>query len=190
LRLHDRRRRYVPRRITYAIPTDATVTSPRVRRPLLFPGAAYDISDTATRIRGRITWTDAPAETPARWTRITATVDGNLVGRAHGDDRGEFLLLLDPAAGGMEDLRSPLTAVVTVFAPPAPPAPPADADPATLDPLWDLPVESLSSLVAADDISPAQRLPPGYASTPTSTREITFEPGRLRSETTKFVMTP
>jgi len=187
LRLHDRLRRYVSRRVSYAIPGDPTVTSPRVRRPLLFPGAAYDVSETATGIRGHVTWLASPDETPVRWARITATVDGVVVGRAHGDDRGEFLLLLDPAAGGLEDLRTPLTAVVTVFAPHSPPDD-ADADAATRDPLWDLPVERLTSLVDPDDVSTAERLPDGYE--PFSTREITFQPGLLRSEATKFVMTP
>ena len=117
IRLFDDARRFVPRRISYPIPTDVTVASPpvRVRRPALFPGAAYDVSPTATGMRGRVTWKQAAAnEQPARWVRVTAVSDGQVVGRAHGDDRGEFLLLLANQAGGQGDLPSPLVEQVTV----------------------------------------------------------------------------
>ena len=67
-------------------------------------------------------------------------MDGVVVGRAHGDDRGEFLLLLGPGAATGPDLAFPIQATVTVFGPDPPPPPGPDA---ALDPLWDLPLEGV-----------------------------------------------
>ena len=44
VRLFDRQRRFVPRRLRYPVPADITTPTPRVRRPALFPGAAYPVS--------------------------------------------------------------------------------------------------------------------------------------------------
>ena len=181
IRLYDRARRFVPRRISYPIPADIKVASPpsRVRRPALFPGAAYDVSQTATGMRGRVTWNQAAAnEVPARWVRVRAAINGQIVGLAHGDDRGEFLLMLRTEAGGLGDLPSPLVAQVTVFGPPAPVAIPAN------DPLGDLPVETLAA--DPDTVSPGESLPAGYAATVHSTRPVTFELGRLLTSQEKF----
>ncbi len=181
IRMFDRARRFVPRRISYPIPADITVASPpsRVRRPALFPGAAYDVSPTATGIRGRVTWSQSTAnEVPARWVRVEAVINGQIVGRAYGDDRGEFLLLLRSEAGGLGDLPAPLIADVTVFGPPAPIAVSPD------DPFGDLPIETL--LADPDTISPGESLPVGYASTAQSSRPVTFELGRLSTNQDKF----
>jgi hypothetical protein len=181
IRIVDRTRRFVPRRISYPIPADITVAAPpsRVRRPALFPGAAYDVSPTATGIRGRVTWNESPAnEVPARWVRVEAVINGQIVGRAYGDDRGEFLLLLRSEAGGLGDLPAPLIADVTVFGPPAPIAISPD------DPFGDLPIETL--LADPDTISPGEGLPVGYASTTLSSRPVTFELGRLLTNQDKF----
>lgn len=181
IRLYDRARRFVPRRISYAIPADPLVLAPpsRVRRPALFPGAAYDVSPTATGIRGRVTWNQAAAnEVPARWVRVEAAINGQIVGRAHGDDRGEFLLLLRSEAAGVGELPSPLVAQVTVFGPPAPPPIPPN------DPLGDMPVETLAA--DPDTISAGETLPPGYASTVHSSRPVTFELGMLLTRQDKF----
>jgi len=106
LRLVDDTRRFVPRRLRLPIATEEEVsqgdppTSPvpaarRTWRPVLFPGAAYDVSSSATGLRGR-------AEVdgkPLRWTWVVARLQstGEVVGRAQGDDRGEFLLVVfDP----------------------------------------------------------------------------------------------
>jgi hypothetical protein len=184
IRLYDRTRRFVPRRISYPVPADVRVASPpsRVRRPALFPGAAYDIAQTATGIRGRVTWSQSAVdEVPARWVRVEARVNGQVVGRAHGDDRGEFLLLLRNEAGGIGDLPSPLIAQVTVFGPPAPVAISAG------DPYSDLPMETLAA--DPDTVSPGDTLPAGYASTPQSTRPVTFTLGRLVANVDKFFFT-
>jgi hypothetical protein len=83
IRMFDRQRRYVPRRLSYPVPADMRTPSPRVRRPALFPGSAYDVSQTATGMRGRVTWNKADAnEVPARWVRVEAGVDGHVAGRA------------------------------------------------------------------------------------------------------------
>ena len=181
IRMYDRQRRFVPRRISYPIPADIRTVAPpsRVRRPALFPGAAYDVSETATGMRGRVTWNKpAVGEVVARWVRVEAAIDGQVVGRAHGDDRGEFLLMLNSDAGGLGDLPSPLVAQVTVFGPPAPVAIPNH------DPLGDLPLELLAA--DPDDLSPGAKLPPGYAATANSSRPVTFELGTLLTNQDKF----
>jgi len=183
IRLFDYQRRYAPRRISYPVPADITVAARRVRRPALYPGAAYDVSETSTGLRGRVTWRKSPAgELPVRWVRVEATIAGQVVGRAHGDERGEFLLLLDCAAAGLGELPSPLRATVTVFAPAVPPPVPPN------DPLGDLPLETL--LADPDDISPGEILPPGYASTALSSRQVDFELGRLLTRQDKFFFQP
>jgi hypothetical protein len=185
IRMYDRLRRYVPRRISYPIPGDIHTLSPplRKRRPALFPGAAYDTSETATGMRGRVTWNKSPTnEARARWVRVEAKIGGRVVGRAHGDDRGEFLLILNSEAGGLGDLPSPLAAQVTVFGPGAPIAIPAN------DPFGDLPVEKLLS--DPDDVSAGEKLPPGYAATALSSRPVTFELGRLLTDQDKFFFNP
>lgn len=179
IRLFDEARRYVPRRISYPVPADIAVAAPRVRRPALFPGAAYDIGAASTGLRGRVTWRQSPLnEVPVRWVRVEATIGGQVVGRAHGDERGEFLLLLDCAAAGLGELPAPLRAQVTVFGPAAaPPVPPGD-------PLGDLPLETLAA--GPDLVSPGETLPPGYAATALSSRPVDFAFGRLLTGQPKF----
>ena len=74
LRLVDRARRYVPRRLRIPILTkaaaDAAPALRRVRRPVMFPGAAYDVAD-ATGVRGRV----VRGGKVMRWARE--------IGRAH-----------------------------------------------------------------------------------------------------------
>jgi hypothetical protein len=182
VRMFDPRRRFAPRRISYPTPVDIKTSSPRVRRPALYPGAAYDVGATATGLRGRVTWNQPDAgEVPARWVRVEAAISGQVVGRAHGDDRGEFLLLLDSAASGIGGLPLTLTAQVTVFGPPAP-------GPVSDDPLGDLPVETLAA--DPDDVSPGDKLPPGYASTPHSSRAVHFPLGVLLTGQAKFFFHP
>jgi len=185
LRFFDRYRRFVPRRISYTLPPDINTPSPRVRRPAFFPGAGYDVSQSVTGLRGRVTWQQSIVdEVPARWVRIQASINGRIVGRAHGDDRGEFLLLLDSMAGGQGDLPEPLDVVVTVFGPPAPEPIPAG------DPLGDLPLEEL--VADPDDVSPGIKLPtsPPYQSTAQSSRTVTFQLGTILTGQQKFFFNP
>jgi hypothetical protein len=131
VRIHDPYRRYAPRRFDVTIwPTpdirkrddvlgpgdendvaaidEDPPTGPfipvlsRVLRPWLLPGAAYALARATTGIRGRVVLgdTDGPA---VRWVRIEAVrpVTGQVIGYAHGDERGEFLLLLGESGGGI-----------------------------------------------------------------------------------------
>lgn len=161
-------RRYVPRRISYPILTvvDAEQGSYRlrVRRPALFPGAAYDVAAGMTGLRARVT----RGGEMVRWARVVATLPGTdtVVGRAHGDDRGEFLLLVSAAAGAIGDLSDPLTIRVTVSGPTVAPVPSAPDLP-DRDPLWDLPEETADPLdpndPETDPVSSGVSLPTGYA---------------------------
>ena len=94
-----------------ALGNDVPTTS-RTWRPLLFPGAGYDLAETATGVRGTVT----DAGKPVRWARIEASANGRVIGRAHGDDRGEFLLVLGQNTGAVGDLASPLAVTITVLA--------------------------------------------------------------------------
>jgi hypothetical protein len=95
LRIFDRERRYVPRRLSVPLdPAGGTMV-----RPLLYPGAAVDVSYTATGLRGRLL---RASGAPVRWARVDVRIPGRTtpLGVAHGDDRGEFVLLLPPEAAG------------------------------------------------------------------------------------------
>ncbi len=169
IRIQDPARRFVPRRLRIPIRPAATADnfpqSDRVRRPVMFPGAAYDLTSGATALRGRVTRAGAPA----RWARVEAVRGANVVARAHGDDRGEFLLVLDPTAPppGDLDLRQPLRLNVTAKAPQAAPVPNPPAI-EKQDPLWDLPIEIPNSINDPDPVQPEDEMfrgsvdPQGY----------------------------
>lgn len=105
IRFVDPSYRFVPRRFRIPLWTLADVAaadaSPpsgpyipvrsRLLRPWLLPGSAYELPRGTTGVRGRIT----RAGNPVRWARISASGPGNvLVGWTHGDERGEFLLVI------------------------------------------------------------------------------------------------
>lgn len=101
VRIHDPARRYVTRRLEVNLWPHAALLDPdpahhvavaaRTLPVWLSPGAAYPLPRGATAVRGRIGRDGAPV----RWARVTAVGPGNVVlGRAHADDRGEFLLVL------------------------------------------------------------------------------------------------
>jgi hypothetical protein len=173
LRLYDYDRHYVPRRLHLDLDP-----LPQVRRPALFPGAAYDVSARATGLRGRVT----RAGEPMRWVRVEARLTGPdvLVGRSHGDDRGEFLLLLAPEAAPFVDLSDPLEIEVTVFGPSTPPVP-SPPSLAEQDAYWDLPLEMLGAPAEFEPVAAGETLPPEYVSTLTSTRLVRFRLGRIIS---------
>jgi hypothetical protein len=167
VRLVPRDRRYVPRRLKASIVAESAVladeaagadlpTARRTWRPALFPGAGYDAPETATGVRGTVTHAGAPV----RWTRVVARAHGQPggsppIGAAHGDDRGEFLLLLGQNPGAVGDLVSPLLVTITVFA--RDPALPVQRR----DPLADLEVEALAGPGVAPDPVAAGVEPPG-----------------------------
>jgi hypothetical protein len=136
------RRRFVPRRLRIPVLDEGVVDgrpyTERVRRPVLFPGAAYDVSESTTGLRGRV----ENGGQPVRWARVQAIdpISAATVGLAHCDDRGEFLLLIQPGAAPPGDLTDPLPLQLRVWTPKSPAVPVAAAVKA-VDGLWDLPIE-------------------------------------------------
>jgi hypothetical protein len=60
--------------------------------PWLLPGPAYEPTPGTTGLRGTL----LRGTTPVKWPRVRALGPANeVLGHAHGDDRGEFLLLLE-----------------------------------------------------------------------------------------------
>jgi hypothetical protein len=178
-------RRIVPRLIAFPIVpvADTADGAPRqnprhrVRRPWLYPGAAYDVAAGMTGLRGRVLRDGLPE----RWTRVVARVGaaGPVVGRAHGDDRGEFLLLLSSAAGEAADETGRLTLHVEVFArDPGLPGPPRSVPG---DELWDLPREEAIPLdpldFDLDAVATAEALPVGFV--PFDARDVDLELGQI-----------
>jgi hypothetical protein len=199
-------RRHVPRRLRFTLldPADleaedeadppagdpAQLGRMRIRRVTLFPGAAYDLPSAITGLRGRAR--RAVDGKPARWVRVEAwTQDAfggrvALAGRAQGDDRGEFLLVVRSSAAGVGplDLAAGVSLVVDVHAPPAPQGVPPAVQAA--DPLWDLPVESVGGPGPTDPVSLGERIPLGSTST---SRVETFTLGQfLTSRAAPFVV--
>ncbi|MDP3084463.1 MAG: hypothetical protein Q8N44_12365 [Rubrivivax sp.] len=167
------RRRFVPRRLRVNLPSlagaQAQPPAARLCRPHLYPGPAYPVSNLVTGVRAHAM--RAPTATlalrPARWVRVLATVPAaqpvlalsTIVGRAGGDARGEFLLLLrfDVAAIAIDPL---LSVRLRVFA--GPELLPATPDLPAIDPLWDLPRETAASLADSDPVLRGEALPAGY----------------------------
>ncbi len=167
LRLLDGSEHYVPRRLSITLPDP--VAGGRVCRPALYPGAAYDVVRSMPAVRGRVLRGDAPL----RWARVLAQrlSDGVPVGVAHGDQHGEFLLLLDPGLVVGPALTPPLKVRVTVYGPAIAPDPAADPASA-LDPLWDLPLEAVDLTADGDEVLAGTKLPPGYVSHPGSSKDV------------------
>lgn len=177
-------RRIVPRRLRIPILKEADVEAQeainklqfrrRIRRPVFFPGAAYDFTATSTCMRGRV----MRAGKPMRWARVVGTLKGSpvVVGRAHGDDRGEFLLLINAAVTSGSAWPDPLEITVSVFGTdPFPPV--ATPEVKARDPLWDLPLEPLAAPDAAnDDVATGVTLPVDY--TKSVTNDFTFKLGK------------
>lgn len=182
VRFVDNLRRYVPRRIRIPILTraaaDAAPAARRIRRPVLFPGAAYDVTD-ATGVRGRV----VRGGQIMRWARVEARLPGagRVVGRAHGDDRGEFLLLIGSEASPVGDLNPPLGVEVTVLGPAAPPVPPTPDRP-QIDPLWDLPLEEAALPGASDPVTSGDTQPTGYTASTMLPLDLAF--GKILSNVT------
>jgi hypothetical protein len=200
VRVIDPSRGYVPRRLSVPVPSLADVLAaerahdadpavplaPRGCRPFLFPGADYGTHAGATIIKGRATWrTDG---SPVQWARIEATANGASQSgpwRAHGDDRGEFLLVIGPLSVmqlSLMQMPQPSLQVdvnVVVHARPVPPPGTTVDSPAQSrsDPLWHLPVERLATLDPSDPVATGEDLPPGYTST--TSQVVTCNPGRV-----------
>ncbi|MBB5019129.1 hypothetical protein HNQ59_002427 [Chitinivorax tropicus] len=191
-------RRYVPRRLRITVPTlaaaESNPPSGRGCQPWLYPGATYPLSQTATGLRARVMRAAAGPlpRRPARWVRVVATLpagsaiadvaelnalpSARVVGRAMGDDRGEFLLLVPPAAAQAGTAASmPVRLIVLARVEQAVPADRPDLP--TIDPCWDLPVETPASLAVTDAVLRGETTTAGFAIV--AQREISLPLGRL-----------
>jgi hypothetical protein len=178
VRIDDPTRRYVPRRLTTALRSDADITASdnqtgtyipvgsREMRPWLSPGSAYQMPRSTTAVRGRV----ARGAGAARWPRITAIGQGGQeIGWAHGDDRGEFVLVI--VSTGAIHPPAPSTLAVTLIV-----TAPSNPSEVTDDPLADLVVETVPQPQVpptdSDRDSPLLRgraTPPGYVTSTTPT---------------------
>jgi hypothetical protein len=189
IRIFEDSRWFVSRRFTVPLHPLATVdtfpASDRVRRPFLYPGAAYELDSCATGIRGRV----LRGGNPMRWARVEATLPstGKVVARAHGDDRGEFLLVIGPDAIPVGELVDPLALNVTVFGPNPIPVP-ATPDLPSIDPLWDLPLETPPAPGTKDTVSTGETLPVNYTAASAAV-SVDFTLGELRSGLAAFTIT-
>jgi hypothetical protein len=164
VRIDDPTRQFAPRRLTIPLWTLAEVNrsfvpaESRLLRPWLLPGSAYPLVRGTTALRGRVETNGAPV----RWPRIVARDSANAtVGWAHGDERGEFVLVLEipyvlPSLPDTFD-------VTLVVSAPAVRAKPSD------DPLGDLVVERVLRPLAPPSPTPDEQrllqgraIPPGY----------------------------
>lgn len=194
-------RRFVPRRLRLELLDPAPIVAAdeadpdagdpaqlgfpsRVRSVTLWPGAAYDVAAASTGLRGRVR--SRADGSPVRWARVVAFADAagepNLdveVGRAHGDDRGEFLLLLDATAGGIGPFKPTLAVTAHVFVFAAAAIPLATVEQRANDPLWDLPIEAVTTPDRSDDLLRGEKLPPGF--TLQASRAIDFPLGQFRT---------
>lgn len=182
VRISDPSRRYVPRKLRVAVPSQAAVAAgetgagvaavligSRVLRPHLHPGANADIASTVTSIRGRI----LHAGRPVPWCRIRANQvsSGDDFGFAHGDERGEFLLPLCPPPDSVVITPDPLSVLLTVGYRPSQQPPANDRLVPLVDPLWELFEElvplpvSPAVLPAIGDAANGRTFPVGFATT-------------------------
>jgi hypothetical protein len=194
LRFDDPTRTFVPRRLTYPIipqiipPADEPNPGWRIRRTFFYPGATYGYASGATGVRGTLKY--AAGGAPVRWARVEAYLGTDLVGRTHGDDRGEFLLLFEQGASGAGPLPTDITVDLQFYAAAAAPAPSVYAS----DRLADLPVETVGAAVL-DDTDPDQvtylpkpdaialgETPPGTLHTFNPRQSVTVPLGRVESK--------
>lgn len=191
LRITDATRQVVPRRFRIPLSSLADVEAAdqvppgpyipalsRVLRVWLSPGAAGLPGPGFTVIRGQV----AHGTEPVRWPRIAARGPGGvIVGRAHGDERGEFLLPVTGSGTMPPPVPSQITVDLLVYARgPAGPPPPTPQELA-LDPLADLPLEAVprssSPPLPSDLDNPLLRgasLPPFYvpSTAPVPTEDV------------------
>lgn len=192
------RRRIVPRRLRLRIlswadlmAAEADLSQPqptaadRTFELGLHPGAGYELSTALTVLRGSVRFDGRPL----RWPRVEAFRPARngtpevSVGIAHGDDRGEWLLVLDTGLLRPGEVSNPFPVVLRVHGrtPPALPTQEAEfltgsfgdaptADPArerylrerVADPFWDLPIEpEFAAVGAGDQVLTGRRVPGG-----------------------------
>jgi hypothetical protein len=161
-------RRYVPRRLRLLPAMDGDQPAPtpdNIRSCWLWPGSAYPKPAAATAIAGRVLrGPSVAAATPIPWARVFATTPpaavvfdaDNVVGVGHGDDRGEFLMMLQQSAVQGAALSNPVSVRLWAFVPPVTPPPdPRDA-------LAGLPIED-AGVDTTSDVLSGRVAPPGYS---------------------------
>jgi hypothetical protein len=203
IRLTDPMRRYVHRRINVPVwsldrveqadlePPTATYISAATRSvgPWLLPGSAYQPTSATTGLRGQL----VRGGQPVRWARVQALDStDDVLGRAHGDDRGEFLLIIPTTGSSPPVDPSFLPIRLAVWVPVA--APPPDQQVAEDDPLRDLVVDDAvrrDPAAPAGSVDPAvirgEAIPPGYQpATFVSSSAVTLTVGELLIRTVPF----
>lgn len=180
---------FVPRRLAFmpvlsgGIPPASTEN---IRHAWLWPGAAYPVPSRATVLRGHIQRQVAPGKrVPVPWARVVLTrptggppdfASETQLAHAHGDDRGEFLLLLGAGAiSGGVTLPTQVAVHVWVFLPPADTA----FDPAR--PLDSLPLE-LAGTAALDDVLKGLVVPTDYVQQAVIATDIRLGQARAMNE--------
>ena len=174
-------RRFVPRRLSLTPVQTAGFPSAgvaNIRSAWLWPGSSYPLAANITAIRGRVR--RGPSEAlakPVAWARVVITRPGAAtpnfatearLGFAHGDDRGEFLAVLDVGAvPGGAVLPATLKLRVWVF------IPPADTFDAA-DPLASLPLE-VAGTDAINDVLRGTQAPSAYLRM--NSIDVTLTPG-------------
>lgn len=202
LRIDDRSRRYVPRRVSITLWSQADIEaadqSPpagpyipadsRLLRIWLAPGPAYPLPRGTTAIQGRVLLGSAGSVlspgNPVRWPRLTAVGPGNVpVGWAHGDERGEFILPVI-SAGTLPPVDGQFAVDIDVVGRSAATAPSPDPE----DRLADLVVEpvprSPNPPAASDldnDLLRGRAVPAGYAAGTAPRPHWTMQVGSLLS---------
>jgi len=166
VRISDTARQFVPRRLKVPLSslTDAIATergekhvlaASRLIRPSLLPGSGYPFVRGTTGLRGAV----AANGVAVRWPRIVAKdAGGVVVGWAHGDERGEFVMVLDIP---FVLPTKPDTFDITLFV-----SAPALRRTPEADPLDDLVIENVARPDAADSadriVLQGRAIPPGY----------------------------
>ena len=216
IRLVDPTRRFVPRRLSIPVPTlqdvldaedqheadPANPIAPRACQPAVFPGAAYGEPAGATVVRGRVEWAGGRL---VRWARIhartTEAVDivnenGDVVGSehpdlgfAHGDEFGEFVLIVTQLPRELATQRSQTVGVTVEVAARPEPAPnvvPASPTRSRTDPLWHMPVEEVQALAPMDAVAAGKVLPGGFTSV--VQQDLSCRRGRVTRPSAPFVI--
>ena len=208
LRITSPRNRYVPRRLSVPVPllvdVEADERVKRTCRPHLYPGAASGRRAGETVILGRALWDNGgdPPVDPVRWARVTARThdavpdvdpaappDHPVLGRAHGDETGEFVLVLGPLPVELAaPVSSTVTVDITVAGRAALPVPLPSPTRSTADPLWDLPIEVLTDLDPDGGVVLGETDPPDY--TATAGQVLTCPRGTIHRPAQPFVVVP
>jgi len=225
LRLVDPGRRFVPRRFDLAwwqlseiLSADATPTpvpaASRVLRPWLWPASGAILPGGVTVVRGVVR--EQGTDRPVRWARLTAVRrppgagPGDVVGRGHADDRGEFLVVITDTGTLPPPFPRTLPIDLQVIArPPRPdpdPNPPSpDPNPQDPDALGPEPGDGYGDLVVEDLVHPSNpplpgeldnavlrgtATPPGYVPNTAAVPTLTVPVGTELSLTTAIPFAP